>query len=162
MFVSYAYAITGKECSQKKGIIVNTLSGKNCVDGKSIGSVDGLRCPCICCVGEVRLNCKKQDYVELKEICNSGKSIKFKINYNGIKKIKRIKIKLKGKKYVSSIVYKMPFFQFWRKTDYEIDLKDFQKNKEYAEVTSMRIVFDEAPLDKCLFDTKFPKIFKCK
>ena len=37
-------------CTQKGGRIVNTLEDACMEDEVNIGEVEGLRCPCICCV----------------------------------------------------------------------------------------------------------------
>ena len=42
---------SSSECTVKGGNVVNTLGGDNCQDNEiNIGSIDGLKCPCICCV----------------------------------------------------------------------------------------------------------------
>lgn len=40
--------MTGDECIQKGGKIVNTLDEKTWNDKDVIGEVEGMRCPCVC------------------------------------------------------------------------------------------------------------------
>lgn len=40
--------MTGDECTEKGGIIVNTLGEKTWNDEDVIGEIDGMRCPCLC------------------------------------------------------------------------------------------------------------------
>ncbi len=49
--------LSGEQCTLAGGEIVNTLGttaiGDKCPIGKrSIGDVEGMRCPCICCVSD--------------------------------------------------------------------------------------------------------------
>ena len=39
--------LTSRECVDKGGEIVNSLSGE--CDGKKLGDISDLRCPCVCC-----------------------------------------------------------------------------------------------------------------
>ncbi len=39
--------LTSKECLDKGGVIVNSLSGE--CDTDKIGDISDLRCPCVCC-----------------------------------------------------------------------------------------------------------------
>ncbi|MFA5780630.1 MAG: hypothetical protein WC947_10930 [Elusimicrobiota bacterium] len=40
--------LSGDECAQKGGEVVNTLAQKTWNDKDIIGEVDGMRCPCLC------------------------------------------------------------------------------------------------------------------
>lgn len=40
--------LTGDECTQNGGEIVNTIGGKTWNDNQIIGAVTNLRCPCLC------------------------------------------------------------------------------------------------------------------
>lgn len=42
--------ITSNECVSKEGTIVNTLGGEGCKSRDTfLGTVTGLKCPCVCC-----------------------------------------------------------------------------------------------------------------
>lgn len=47
--------LTGNECAQRGGQIVNTLGGQGCPSPEAfLGTVTGMRCPCVCCRAEDR------------------------------------------------------------------------------------------------------------
>lgn len=80
---STAFALDIAQCTEKGGIIV-TESGDNsgCIDGKNIGSVSGMRCQCICCVGEKIIDCKVNT-VEIYDACDAGNELRYKIKITG-------------------------------------------------------------------------------
>lgn len=41
--------LTGDECAQLGGEIINTLDGEDCGEDEYLGEVIGMRCPCLCC-----------------------------------------------------------------------------------------------------------------
>lgn len=42
--------VTAEKCTQKKGKIINNLSGnEKCGESEEAASVEGMDCPCICC-----------------------------------------------------------------------------------------------------------------
>lgn len=44
-------SISSNECANQNGRIINTLSGEQCNNEETnVGSVQGMRCPCICCI----------------------------------------------------------------------------------------------------------------
>ena len=46
-------SLTAKECKERAGSIINTLSDENCRNNENlIGVVKGMRCPCVCCVAK--------------------------------------------------------------------------------------------------------------
>ena len=58
--------LTGDECVQAGGKIINTLDGSTCgADDQLLGKVSGMRCPCVCCKGpEISLK-------EFQELCET-------------------------------------------------------------------------------------------
>jgi len=43
--------ISSEKCDLDGGRILNTLSNKNCFENETdIGEIEGMKCPCICCV----------------------------------------------------------------------------------------------------------------
>ena len=41
--------LSGDECAELGGEIINTLSQEDCGEDEYLGEVEGMRCPCICC-----------------------------------------------------------------------------------------------------------------
>lgn len=61
-------ALTGKECAAKGGVTVNNFGGEGCTAGKYSGEIEGMRCPCICCVGKETLDCTRNQVI-LSDVC---------------------------------------------------------------------------------------------
>jgi len=51
LFSTGSFALDSTRCATIGGTIINTLDKKTCPAGqKNAGSVEEMRCPCICCV----------------------------------------------------------------------------------------------------------------
>ena len=86
-----AWAMDGEECIRQHGVVSSILVGSSsllfgyqvgCIDGKNIGPVSGLRCDCVCCVGEKIVDCQ-QNNVEVYDLCDAGTALRFHMKATG-------------------------------------------------------------------------------
>lgn len=49
---SHAAELTVKECIGKGGHVADDLMGEGCPQGRSLGTIPEMDCPCVCCLGD--------------------------------------------------------------------------------------------------------------
>ena len=148
-----SFALTTSLCQKQGGVVVNTLSGRGCVEGKNIGDIEGTHCPCICCVGEKRVDCDK-NVVEILSICDAGNFIKVKMRFEGKLPVEKISFELKGPGWfggaeLSEIDHK--------KVSYNVPLDKAHANKSYNFLSSYTVHFVNIPFEDCRFPIKKDK-----
>lgn len=138
--------MTTNQCSSQNGVIVNTLSHGGCLKGKNIGDIDGTNCPCVCCVGENIVDCKKNE-VKLTNVCFKKDELLFKTNYTGGLKIKDLNIQLKTSNWHSGllVIYEST------KTIQTGKFSKHDQGRNFQEVTSFSVNFKDYPLTDCRF-----------
>jgi hypothetical protein len=140
-----AWSITPQECGWRSGIIVNTMGGR-CVDGKSIGSVEGMNCPCVCCVGEKAVDCKKNK-IEIHDLCDDGKELRFSIVNHGTVRPKSIIFDILAPNYSGMAASELDL----SKKEQVAPLSRHEQYRGFTKVTSYRVEYRDAPLAKCAY-----------
>lgn len=140
--ISYAKQFTSEECTQREGIVASS-----CVDGESIGDVIGLRCKCVCCVGEKRFDCKEHG-VRFSNVCATPGALKFDAEFIGEKIPKSVSLDLKAEAWRGGMSVPIKA----RKATYEIAYKGAQQNRNFKWITGYRLFFAKTLPDSCSFD----------
>lgn len=152
-FVLHAIAMSGDACHKQGGLVVNTLSGRGCVAGKSIGDIEGTNCPCVCCVGEKRAECDK-NVVKVDKICDGGTFLKVHLRFKGKTPIQGISFEIKSPNWFGGADLNGVDL---KKSNYNIPLEKIHSNKGYNTLSSYTVRFQDVPLEDCRFPQKTEK-----
>lgn len=120
---------------------------QDCLKGKNIGKIEGMRCPCICCVGEKKINCK-QNIVTLSDICTDGKQLRFHYQNSGTEIPAKIHIELSGKNnaYAGE---QITLGDAFLSNDITHPIKE--NDVIYEAVSQFHVTFKDAPFSTCVF-----------
>lgn len=144
--ISLAFSMTSQQCDQKGGLIVNTLSQQSCLKGKSIGEIEGTNCPCICCVGENKVDCSKNE-IKLLQPCDAGDELKFSLVNPGSSIPVEIIFSLDGKNWSGGATAVIDLKK-------KIHIAKYSKNdshKDYEKIILYTVRYKDIPLMDCLF-----------
>lgn len=103
LFVTFSctnlWAMSGNDCAKRGGLVVNTLAGGGCVQGKNVGDIVGTNCPCICCVGERKVDCAKSTPKILHPCITKAHELHFELGLPSALKtsVKKIRLSLSAK-----------------------------------------------------------------
>lgn len=156
VFAVVVYSLTSEECAKQGGVVTSETSG--CMHGRSIGKVTGMRCFCVCCAGEEKVDCKSERVV-VTEACDDGNRLKFKIKYQGKHRPRSIKFYLGGENWSGYAEAKID----GKSQEYEARYDELHRNRSFRRIYNYSVEFADAPLSSCAYGTEdgLPLVSSC-